>query len=262
MMTRRPPLARLGAEVTLRPALLRWQESPITRFAIGCRWTAWLVSGWGPTAFAALALLALLVWSAPFFAAVALIGATTRAITLKFSSYLVVLGGLAGMDWWTWTQTHPITQIALVALVGVWPVDALAARCFHRYRMWRWWAALRRGFPVRYAIMAAKATHIQGVVGGERQLIEGRRPIVDHPAIQHRPRFHGNTAWALCSVPPGRNAQALNDVLEELAASYGYVQRLEVVFVDGHQTYGWLVATFGPPLIDTTTPPARKGTHR
>jgi hypothetical protein len=250
---------RLGAEVTVRPALLRWQESPLTRFAIGARWTAWLISGWLPTTIAAVGLVVLLTWSAPFFAALAVVGFATRVVTRTLRSYLLIVGGLAGMVWWTWTQAHPAAEFAALALLAVWPADAIAAYSLPKYRLWRQWSALRRGFPVRYAIMAAKAHQIQGVIGGERQLIDGHRPIVDHPAIQRRPKFHNNTAWALCSVPPGRNSQAFHEVLEELAASYGYVQRMELVFIDGHQTYGWLVVTFGPPLIDTTTPPVLKG---
>ena len=245
----------LAAEVATRPALLRWQDSGVTRFAIGIRWTAWLAAGWWPTTLALIALLVLLAWHAPVFVALAAIaGVSVPARLRKTGPILTTVGALAAAIWWTWTQTSPISQAALVALAAVWPADAIAATIWRRHRLRRWWCSLRRGFPVRYAIMAAKATQIQGFVGGERQLIDGRRPIVDHPAIARRPTFSGDTAWALCTVPPGRNAQAMSDVLEELAASYSYVQRMEIVFVDGHQTYGWLVVTFGPPLISSAAP--------
>ena len=177
----------------------------------------------------------------------------------RLTAVLVTAGSLAGALWWTWTTADTMTQLVMVGLVGVWPVDALVGIYSPDVRLRRWWCELRRGFPVRYAIMAAKAMRIQGMVGGERQLAEGRRPILDHPAIARRVHFDGNTAWALCSVPPGRNAEAFQDVLSELAASFVNVQRMDLVFVDGYQTYGYLVVTFGPPLLtaDTPAPPQR-----
>lgn len=247
----------LGTVLRARPALLRWQDSPVTRAAIAIRWLAWLADGWRRTSTATIILVLLIGWAAPWPLGLAIAAGVWASVSQRAKTSAAIGSAilLAISAWWTWTHTGTLTQLALVGLAGVWPIDALAGLYRQETRLHRWWCELRRGFPIRYAIMAAKAQQIQGVIGGERQLAEGRRPILDHPAIARRTTVDGNTVWAMCSVPPGRNAFAFQDVLEELAASYVHVQRMDLVFVDDYQTYGYLAVTFGPPLLDTNTAP-------
>lgn len=250
----------LGTVLKARPALLRWQDSPVTRAAISLRWLGWVADGWRLTTVAALTFLTVVGFSAPWLLALSAVAGAWATVgdRQKTTAALVGAVSLVGAVWWTWTQADTLLQLSMVAMLGVWPVDALVGAYDEKWRMRRWWCELRRGFPIRYAIMAMKATQIQGVMGGERQLIEGRRPILDHPAISRRVTFDGNQAWALCSVPPGRDVTAFKQTLEELAASFVNVQRMDLVFADDYQTYGYLVVTFGPPLLNTAVAPQQQ----
>ena len=247
----------LGSVLKTRPTLQRFQDSPVTRVAVFTRWAGWLIAGWIPTAVAATVVVAAVVSAAGWLLVAGMFGIGWWANRYRFAP----AAGLAGVSmifvsvWATWNSAPTPAKVALILLVGVFPVDVLAGRFFDSYRRRRWWAEFRRGFPVFWAIMAAKSTHVQGVMDGEQQLREGRRPILDHPAITGRPAFDDDTAWVVCSVPPGRDRIALTGVIEELAASFTHVQRLRLQFVDDFQTFGYLVVKFGYPLLDTETAP-------
>lgn len=248
----------IGAGFKTRPTLLALQGTSLARMGICLRWMGWLAAGWKPTALALTTVATVVAVSAlPLFITGSL--ATLGMLVSRRPRTLAAFTGLATIVMsvlWTWATFGAIGQFVLVALVAVWPIDALVGFAVQPYRTRRLWAEFRRGFPVRYAILAAKSTRIQGVMDGEVQIKPGSRPILDHPALDRKATFDGDTVWCRCSASPGRKHEALREVLGELAASFVHVQRIDLIAADDHQSFGYLAVTFGPPLLSDDTPAA------
>ena len=248
-------MSYLGIGFKARPAFLPLQGTPAAKVAIAARWITWLARGWPPTATATTVLIGLVVYSATWIVGIGLSLSVIAAI-LKRQTIAVLTVSLTIVlsTWWTWTGLTPTLQLVVVALVTVWPIDALLGLRPGRYRMRRLWSEFRRGFPVRFAIMAAKSNKIQGPMDGEQQLPVGGRPILDHPALDHQVVIEDDTVWCRCTVSPGRRHDALREALAELAASFVHVQRIDLVTADDQQSFGHLAVRFGPPLLSPDCP--------
>ena len=256
------PLTRRarGLVLNTRPVFQRFRNTPPIRLAIAIRWLAWLACGWPLTTIPVIALVALVSMQVPLLAGVAGLAAVwlvsmDRHQTIAALIVIVSVGGLGRL---TWSHGEVAPQALAIVVAMAWAWDLLLAVGWGRFRLHRWWCELRRGLPMRYAIVAAKSTRIQGAIDGEEQLASGNRPILDHPAVGRLARFEANTAVTYCTVPPGRNASALQDVLTSVAASFVRVVRMDLVFTDDFTTYGFLVVTFD----STTRPGPRPGRGR
>lgn len=240
----------VGSIVRLRPGLSRWHDTPIFRAGVTARFIGWVCVGWPITTLAATTLTAIVTVTVPVVVAGGWVLLVWAMIT-RTSLPQKLLGPLtlAVAAGYTWTQLTGPGQVAVGLLALFWPLDGLVDQYWHRYRVWRLWCEFRRGMPARFAIMAAKSTRIQGAIDGEDQLNTGERPALDHPALDLRATITGNTVTCRCSVSPGRNHHALREVVDELAASFPNVQHIDLVFKDEYQTFGHLIATFGPPTI-------------
>lgn len=247
--------SHLGVGFKTRPTLLGLQGTNAARIGIIVRWIGWLAAGWKPTAAAfGLITVAVLVVTWPIILIATIVLVVSTIDGRPIIGLLVMTASMVVAGWLTWTNIDQSGQIAIVGLLAVWPVDALVGFSNHSYRMRRLWAELRRGFPVRFSILALKSTRIQGPMDGEQQLAVGARPILDHPALG-RAVFKGDTVWCRCSVSPGRRHEAVREILGELASSFVHVQRIDLVAADDHQSFGHLAVRFGPPLFSADAPP-------
>ncbi len=257
-------MSYLGVGFKARPAFLPLQGTPAAKVGIGVRWLFWLARGWLPTTVALTIMTAVVVTVAQ---PIVLVGSFITGLAAvpkatRWASPLVGAFTILAALWWTWTGLDLTGQLAAIGLVLVWPIDALVGMRAGHYRVCRLWSEFRRGFPVRFSIMAAKSNKIQGPLDGEQQLPVGGRPILDHPALDHQAVFDGDTVWCRCTVSPGRRHEALREVLAELAASFVHVQRIDLVVANDQQSFGHLVVRFGPPLLSADCPQPTGGRLR
>ncbi len=126
-----------------------------------------------------------------------------------------------------------MTQLIMVGLVGVWPVDALVG--IYSTTMTDAAVVVRAppGVPGPLHDHGRQSHAHPG--HGRRRTPTDRGPptILDHPAIPTGPLRRQHRLGAVLG-PAGRNAEAFQDVLAELAASFVNVQRMDLVFVDDY----------------------------
>lgn len=155
--------------------------------------------------------------------------------------------------------------LVAVALFGFWvglAVDLVTGLTSRRTALMRRYAEFRRELPDHWTDLAARSKRVQSIdVGLERTVSEAanERPILEHPGLGGLLDTRFNDAEFLVQIPvsrlEGRSLEALEEVIDELAAQYFSVSDdIESIKIVSNQpvrsnfaSWAWLEIRFNPP---------------
>ncbi len=134
---------------------------------------------------------------------------------------------VVGVVWHGWLfVSHPAARFAGLWLVLVFVVEAWGGQQFVWWSRWRKAMAVRRRWPIKFAIVDHATEDVQASFGGgiSSFLSSGSklltRPILRHPPLGLWPSFDGPSVTWPVGPPPGTTLASLERIAGPLAGQY------------------------------------------